>query len=91
MPAGMTGDCGTHETSRDRSAGERSAMLTPSTEIVPFDAVPVAIARSSVDLPAPFGPMIDSQSPRLTCRLTSEMSVVPVSYTHLTLPTILLV
>ena len=64
--------CGTNATPRRaRSRGGRVSIGAPSSAIPPdFNRSSPATAFSSVDLPAPFGPMIATSSPAPTCRST---------------------
>ena len=63
MSSGINGSCGTYATSSARRRLERRASGAPSTRIVPALGTRPTTARSSDDLPAPFGPIRPSHSP----------------------------
>ena len=63
MPGGTTGYCATVATSRARFAARQRAIGIPSSWIDPVRGSTPPIARSSVDLPAPFGPITVTHSP----------------------------
>src|SRR5690606_29083368 len=59
----------------------------PASSMRPVAEMSPQSARSSVDLPAPFGPMTFTQSPTPTVRSTGPTSVVPRTATETSVAT----
>jgi hypothetical protein len=70
--SGIAGSCGTRATVRARSRRPRVSSGRPHIRTEPVWCTSPAIACTSVVLPAPFGPMMQSQPPVGTSSPTSD-------------------
>src|SRR3954467_1045417 len=82
ISGGMVGICATSATRRARSRCDSERRSSPSNSIEPANDTSDAIVRSSVVLPAPFGPITATHSPGSTAADTPCSTSVPPSDTH---------
>ena len=72
-------DCGTTARRRASSAGEKEPSGRPSSRMAPRVGFSSPVnSRSSVDLPAPLGPISTMTRPGRTVRSTARSSVAPL-------------